>query len=218
MRSRIRGAAASFALAAVLALVATFTVPSSASAAPRSERFHASFENLVPASTRSATARVSVPQAAVVTGVTVEEDPAPGLTWDVTLCPSGGGECVPVRHGHTGARVAAGVHTLRIAVAATSDLQPGARSAIRGRIVLAADDAAGAGATTAPRPVGTTGGGALATTGASTLPLVLTALATTVVGLLLLLGARRQREDCRGAPHGPVPVVPSIEPGTRRAR
>lgn len=208
---RRRTAVVSLLLAVVLALASVVASAAGADASTRTEPLRATFENLSPGSTASASWGLELRRAAVVTEVTAVEAGPGGVEWDVRLCARATGTCTPVTDGATGARLAAGAYDLRVAVAATPDLPPAATTTLDGRIVLADADAADAVAPGGRAP----GDAPLAMTGLPALSLLLAALATALVGLLLLLGARRRRADEAAVPV-PVPApVPVPDPERR---
>ncbi len=198
---RTRRAALGLVLAVALALASLLVSAGAAGASTRTEPLRARFENLLPGSTASTSWGLRLERPAVVTEVATTQSGPGDVDWDVRLRHRATGATTPLVDGATGARLAAGAYDLQVSVA-VRDIPPAATNALDGHVVVTADAAGGAGGDGGAR---TGGRGALATTGGTALPLLLAAIAATLVGLHLLLAARRRREEDAD----PVPAAPA---------
>ncbi|WP_029292063.1 hypothetical protein [Cellulomonas sp. HZM] len=167
-------AAVSLALAAALAVLGVLAGASGASADEVPLRF--SFTNLLPGDVRSSSQPYRLEQDARVEAAVVDASPGSGVAWRAALCGSSG-SCVDLMTVREGDELAAGDYTLTVGVTA-DDIRPGEVSSLEGRITLVERTS-----------------GSLASTGSTVLPLAAGAVALGVLGLLLILVARRRDHD-----------------------
>lgn len=214
MSRRSRGGAAlSLVLAVALATASVLAAGGAADASTRTEPLRATFDHLLPGMTASASWGLELDRAAVMTDVTTVESGPGDVAWSVWLRRPATGAVTGVTEGATGTRLPAGAYELHVSVA-VADIPPAATSTLDGRIVFAATGGADGGETTGTGQAGGTPalpgtGGPLAMTGAPALALLLAAVATALVGLLLLLGAGRRRDGDEAAPSGETAIATS---------
>jgi hypothetical protein len=174
---RVTGAAASFAVAAALAVACMLAGATGAQAVPTSVPLQATFAGLQPGSTASRSWDLSVPHQAQVTHAVLHKSGAGRVVWNAQLCPATGGSCVDLMTARVGATVPAGDYALTVGIVVT-ELEPGSTQTIEGRFTLAQT------------------GGELAHTGAQVWTAGLASLAAAVLGVLLVvLARRREREE-----------------------
>ena len=166
---------ASMVVALVLTIAAVLLGASSAGAAPTTVPLTFEFTGLRPGESQSQSRTYHLGRDARVVSVTIGT--TPGATWTALLCRQG--TCADVLAMRAGHDLAAGDYDLRVGVTATS-LLPGDVSSIGGRLAFVE-----------------TGTGNLAQTGSDPWSVSLAALATTVLGLFLVVAARRRREGPR---------------------
>ena len=186
MSTRLRsGAAASFALAALLAGASVLLGASSAQALPQPLPLQVSFTDLLPGDVRSTSWPVQVPHPAVIAQAALARAGTGDLRWTAWLCPVAGTACLDLMTAEVGTPLAAGDYELQVGLTVV-DLQPGQSQTLEGRYTLVED-----------KVLPDTGGGpgVLASTGAPALSLGLTAVAVAVLGVLLVVLARRRRAD-----------------------
>jgi LPXTG-motif cell wall-anchored protein len=186
MSKRLRsGAAASFALAALLAGASVLLGASSAQALPQALPLQVSFTDLRPGDVRSTSWPVRVPRQTVIAQAALHKDGAGDLRWTARLCPVLGSACLDLMTAVVGTPLAAGAYELEVGLTVL-DMPPGQSQSLDGRFILVEDGLlAGTGG----------GGGALASTGFPAQSLGLTAVAVAVLGVLLVVVARRRRDD-----------------------
>jgi LPXTG-motif cell wall-anchored protein len=170
------GPAASFATAAVLAVVCVLMGATGAQAVPTTVPLQATFEGLLPGSSASKSWQFTVPHDAQVTRALLREQGPGGAVWHAQLCPSVGAPCVDLMTASVGTTVPAGDYALTVGVVVTA-LEPGSTHSVEGRFVFAE-----------------TGGG-LAQTGAQVWSAALASLVAAGVGVALLLLARRRKRE-----------------------
>jgi len=176
MTRRLRTAVtASLTLAVVLAVLGALAWPTGATAAPGVMPLSFSFAGLMPGDARTKSSPYHLAQDATVERAAVTTA-STGVTWRATLCGSAG-SCVDLLHVRAGDELAAGDYTLTVGVTAGA-IRPDERHSLAGRIVFV------------ERP-----SGALAHTGSAVLPLVTSAVALGLLGLLMVLAARRRERD-----------------------
>lgn len=179
------GAAASFALAALLAGASVLFGASSAQALPLPLPLQVSFTDLLPGDVRSTSWPVQVPREAVIAQAVLHKNGAGDLRWTARLCPVAGSACVDLMTAVVGTPLAAGSYELEVGLTVL-DMQPGQSQTLEGRYTLVEDGLL----------AGTGGGpGVLASTGTPALSFGLTAVAVAALGLLLVVLARRRRDD-----------------------
>lgn len=202
MTIRLRtGAATSLALGALLAGFSVLLGAGSAQAAPQALPVQVSFTDLMPGDVRTTSWPVQVgAQARVVTAV-VHQEAAGGVLWTARLCPAGGtAACLDVLTIDHGTRIAAGEYVMSVGATVTGALQPGQTRTLEAHYTLVQDDDAardddGLLADTSGSGSSTRGHGrSLASTGSAVLPLALSGLAATTVGVVLVVLARRRRD------------------------
>jgi LPXTG-motif cell wall-anchored protein len=196
MSKRLRsGAAASFALAALLAGASVLLGASSAQALPQALPLQVSFTDLLPGDVRSTSWPVQVPRQTVIVQAALHKDGAGDLRWTTRLCPVLGGSCLDLMTAVVGTPVAAGAYELEVGLTVL-DMQPGQSQSLEGRFTLVEDGLpSGTGTGTGTGTGGGGGGGVLASTGFPAQSLGLTAVAVAVLGVLLVVLARRRRDD-----------------------
>lgn len=174
------GAAASLLVAAVLALACVVLTAGTAQAVPLPVQV--SFDNLLPGEVRGTSWPVSVPVPARIAAAAVRQDD--GVQWTARLCPTAGGACLDLLSATVGTTVAEGDYRVQVGVDAT-DLQPGQSRSFEARYTLAEAEDGWLADT----------GGALAMTGVPALAVGSVAVLTAAFGAVLVLLARRRRDD-----------------------
>ncbi|MDM7830494.1 hypothetical protein [Cellulomonas edaphi] len=174
--------ALSAALAAALALGCVVLGASGSDALPQDVPLHVDFTELHAGAHAEKSWPVSLDYQAEVTSIVVDPVASGGLLWTATLCPTSGADCVDLAALRTGDLLDAGTYQLRVGVT-VKQIDPNTSQEFEGRLRVREADAG------------------LAFTGGSTTPLLLGALASGVVGVVLLLvGRRRRQDDADGQP------------------
>ena len=170
-RNRARAGATLSFLAALVVALTGMSVPANAAGAQAT--FVASFADMVPGETRSASQAVTVPTEAALTVAEWDRSGHEGFAWQVRLCDA---QCAPVTSTTTGMVLAPGDYRLEIAVTA-GDVPMASESGLTGRLVWTetADD--------------------LPVTGSDAIGLGVLAVGLTGLGFWLLLVSRRREED-----------------------
>ena len=193
MTGRLRaGAATSLVVATLLAGASVVLGAGSAQAAPRPLPVQVSFTDLQPGDVRSTSWPVDIAARARIATAVLHQDGSGGVEWSAWLCPVGGATtCLDVMSAGPGTVVAAGAYQMSVGLT-VRDLRPGQSQSLEARYTFVQDDDGVLADTSGGRPGHT---GLLARTGAAALPLVLTALAAATLGVLLVVLARRRRDD-----------------------
>jgi hypothetical protein len=173
--------AASFATAAVLAVVCVLVGATGAQAVPTTVPLQATFDGLLPGSSASKSWQFAIPHDAQVTRAVLRKQGPGRAVWHAELCPSAGAPCVDLMTASVGTPVRAGDYALTVGVVVTA-LEPGSTQSIEGRFTFAQTD------------------GELAQTGAQVLATALGSVAAAGAGgILVLLARRRQRTETHDA-------------------
>ncbi|HWJ86427.1 MAG TPA: hypothetical protein VNR62_13425 [Cellulomonas sp.] len=170
------GPATSFAVAAMLALACVLVGATGAQAVPTTVPLEATFAGLLPGSSASRSWPVSVPQQAEVSRAVLHKQGGGDVVWHAELCPTTGTTCVDLMSATVGTAVPAGDYALEVGVV-VAELEPGSTQSIEGRFTLVQS------------------GGELAYTGAQVWTVALASLMAAIVGVLLLVVARRRQHE-----------------------
>jgi len=164
-------------VAAVLAVACVFVGASGASALPSSVPLAASFSNLMPGDSASKTWRLVVPQEARVSQAVLNRTGTGVVDWRAQMCPTTGRPCVDLLKARVGTPVPAGTYELTVNLTVV-ELEQSETQSLEGRFTLVE-----------------AGGGELAHTGAQVWSAALASVLAAVVGILLVLVARRRHRD-----------------------